>query len=181
MAKRTYIKFTLGPGTARFPYLHKPDTEGKFASNKYKVTLLLDPADEEQIAILHKAVQKAAEAEWPNGTPEGANMPIKEVDGFVAVEAKTIEAPGLFDARGRKLANGVFINGGDLVRIKASAAAYVGAKEGVTVYLNGVQLIEKRAGGEDSFESFDGGFENPEEEVEQGFAPDDNPSSQHDF
>jgi hypothetical protein len=175
MSKRQYFNFTLGPGVAKYPYLHKADTQGDYATGKFKVRLRLDPEDVDQINILKAACTKAAQAEWGDNVPATAKNPIKvdAEDGMIEIEAKSQKQPGLYDSQGNPLAEDVYINAGDLIRIRAAAASYVsGANVGVTVYLQAVQLIEKRSNSDDDgFGAFDGGFTNPAESATPSEAP----------
>ena len=63
------------------------------------------------------------------------------------------------DSGGNRLPDDVKIFGGDLIRVAGSAKAYnVGPQKGVTLYLNNVRLVEKRATGSDDFGGPEDGF-----------------------
>ena len=155
MAKRTYINIRTTPVPASFCHLHEPDTGREYSDDKYKVTLFLDP-DSLMAKALAESVAKAAAAEWPDGVPAGAHLPgvIVEPDpekpdkaniGKAKFVFKSKDAPSLSIPGGQPLPPGTKIMGGDVVRVAGAAAAFKhGATNGVTLYLNGVRLIEKR-------------------------------------
>jgi hypothetical protein len=177
MAKRTYVRLTTAVTTASYSYLREPDAGREFSDNKYKTTLLIDKNDEDGLAIIRDACAKAAKAEWPQGIPSGIKSPLRDgaekadkdadLANYYMVTFKSQKAPSLYDSAGKPLAGDVNIFSGDQVRVAGAAGAYVaGGNKGVTLYLNGVQLVEKKAmgGGDDGamFGSIDGGFTNSE-------------------
>lgn len=176
MAKRTYVRLTTATQTASYSYLREPDAGREFSDNKYKTTLLIDKNDEEGLAIIREACAKAAKAEWPNGVPatvrsplrDGAERADKDADlaNYFMVTFKSQKAPALYDSQGKPLAGDINIFSGDKIRVAGAAGAYVaGGNKGVTLYLNGVQLVEKKAmEGSDGnmFGAVEGGFVNSE-------------------
>lgn len=172
MAKRTYARIMTLPATASYSYLREPDSGREYSDDKYKVTILIDKADEAGLSVLRKAIAEAAQSEWPEGMPKNAHMPVRdgadkseELSNYFIVTFKSKQAPQLVDAAGKPLADGVNIYSGDKIRVAGAAGAYVaGSNKGVTLYLNGVQLIEKQASESDGplFGAVEGGFVNPE-------------------
>jgi len=175
MAKRTYVRLTTATTTASYSYLREPDAGREFSDNKYKTTLLIDKNDEESLAIVRDACAKAAKAEWPEGLPANLKSPLRDgsdkadkdadLANYFMVTFKSQKAPSLYDSAGKPLADDINIFSGDQVRVAGAAGAYVaGGNKGVTLYLNGVQLVEKAAmsGGDDGamFGSVEGGFTN---------------------
>ena len=72
---------------------------------------------------------------------------------------KSKSKPPMQDSGGNRLPDDVKIFGGDLIRVAGSAKAYnVGPQKGVTLYLNNVRLVEKRATGSDDFGGPEDGF-----------------------
>lgn len=180
MAKRQYIQLRTGISTASFSYLREPDQGREFSDGKYKITLLIDKADEEGLKIIRDACGKAAASEWPEGAPSGLKSPLRDgaekadknpdFANYYMVTFKSQKAPALYDAAGKPLAADVNIFSGDTVRVAGAAGAYIaGGNKGVTLYLNGVQLVEKRAmpQGEDGgmFDAVEGGFTNDQAEA----------------
>lgn len=175
MASRQYINFATPPVSAGWCNLLKPDSEGQYADDKFKISVLVDP-DSEIIDQLRPIVDKAADSEWGEGQrPAGFHDPLVQVIqeskredeiGLVRLTFKRHKDQGqpiMTDAAGVTLPEGVSIRSGDLVRIAGAAAAYVsGRNKGVTFYLNRIRLIEKRAGSggsdEDAFGGADEGY-----------------------
>jgi len=183
MAKRTYVRLTTATQTASYSYLREPDAGREFSDGKYKTTLLIDKSDEEGLAIIRSACEKAAKAEWPEGVPAGLKSPLRDgaekadkdadLANYYMVTFKSQKAPQLFDSAGKPLAGDINIFSGDQVRVAGAAGAYIaGGNKGVTLYLNGVQLIEKKAMQDEGsmFGSVDGGFVNSESD-EAPFEP----------
>ena len=175
MAKRTYVRLTTATSTASFSYLREPDEGREFSDGKFKTTLLIAKSDEEGLAILRDACDKAAKAEWPGvtGLPPGLKSPLRDgadkadkdpdLANYFMCTFKSQNAPALYDSTGQPLASDVNIYSGDQVRVAGAAGAYIaGGSKGVTLYLNGVQLVEKKAMGDGGamFGSVDGGFTN---------------------
>ena len=183
MKKRTYTRLTTNQVTASFSYLREPDSGREYSDDKYKVTVLIDKADEDGLAIIRNACAKAAADEWPEGAPNGMRSPVRdgadkspELADYYLVTFKSKQQPKLFDAAGAALAEDINIFSGDKIRVAGAAGAYVaGASKGVTLYLNGVQLIEKRAAeAEDGmFGAVDGGFTNPTSDATAAEVPTD--------
>ena len=180
MKKRTYTRLTTNQVTASYSYLREPDSGREFSDDKYKVTILIDKADEDGLAIIRNACAKAAADEWPEGAPANMRSPVRdgaeksaELADYFLVPFKSKQQPKLFDATGAALDADINIFSGDKIRVAGAAGAYVaGANKGVTLYLNGVQLIEKRQDAEDDlFGAVDGGFVNPTSASEAAEAP----------
>ena len=187
MAKRTYVKLTTTTVTASFSYLREPDSGREYSDDKYKTTILISKNDEAGLAVIRNACEAAAKAEWPEGVPAGIRSPLRDgaekadknpdLADYYMVTFKSQKAPALYDAAGKSLNDDVNIFSGDQIRVAGAAGAYVaGGNKGVTLYLNAVQLVEKRAAedeGDSPFGAVEGGFTNPEQE----FAPVESTSS----
>lgn len=169
MPKRTYVKVITAQHTASFSYLREPDSGREYSDDKFKVTALVSKSDEAGLKILRDACMKAAQAEWPEGIPSNIRMPLRDgaeksadLADYFLVTFKSQKAPALVDAAGAALAHDINVFSGDVIRVAGAAGAYVaGGNKGVTLYLNGVQLIEKRAGGDETshmFDAVEGGF-----------------------
>lgn len=159
-AKRPYFKVVTPPVTAAFVHVHERDTEGEYASDRYSITTHLPPESDTAKAIID-ALNKARDAEWPEGAPAHATAGYKVIDdpespfhGLVRFQFKTNDDdfPSHLTLPGGKPIPlrddgkpAVRIGGGDTVRIAGAAAAFVAGKNvGTTLYLNAVRLVEKR-------------------------------------
>lgn len=155
-----YVKFVTAAFSAAYPSLDKPDTTSAYPSNAYEVTALLQQNDTDTLKALQEAINQAAKAEWPNANPDDYKSPLRNLeDGGIKVKFKSKSKPPMQDSGGNRLPDDVKIFGGDLIRVAGSAKAYnVGPTKGVTLYLNNVRLVEKRATGSDDFGGPEDGF-----------------------
>jgi hypothetical protein len=159
--KKTQIleKIVTPVGTAKWAWLEKPDTS-EFGKNKYKCALVLDKGDAKAEALvkklrdLHKQHKGKADASPVKDGDAMAedNEKNESLRGKWLISAKSSNAPGLVDSAKKKLAKAP--RSGDLVKLAVALASYdTGANKGVTLYLNAVQLLERRAqDGADMFE-----------------------------
>lgn len=156
----SYVKFVTSSFSAAYPSLSEPDTKSQYPSNCYEVTALLEQNDTETLKSLQQAIDAAAEAEWQDVKPNDFRSPLRNLeDGGIKVKFKSKSKPPMQDSSGKRLPDDVIIYGGDLIRVAGSAKAYnVGPQKGVTLYLNNVRLIEKRATGADDFGGPEDGF-----------------------
>lgn len=154
-----YQKFVTDPFSAAYPSLDVPDTTSSYPSECYEVTALLSQDESTTLKSLQTAIHLAAEAEF-GSVDDTLVSPLKHLDdGTVKVKFKTKSKPTLQDTKGINLPQDLKIFGGDLIRVAGSAKAYtVGAKKGVSLYLNSVRLIEKRSQGGDQFGGPEDGY-----------------------
>lgn len=167
-------------GILAYVWADKPDD--KFATDtvpaKYKASIVLDPKDEgveDFIAKLRTMGQEAATAldveleegfKFAKVTPKDKGTkkkPIKEeFKGMYVLEAKTGAdyPPRRKDAANNLIEEDGVIRSGDLGRLALTVSAYEAFGSGVSLRLNAIQLIEKRAtgGGGDDFDEYDGGY-----------------------
>ena len=168
----SYIKFATDTFTAAYPHIHEPDTKSNFPSNAYEVSAYLNAEDHSQtIEAINNAINAAAEAEWPGVTKDNLQTPLKpQEDGTLKVKFKSKDQPSLQDATGKTLPDGVFVTSGDLVRVAGAAKAYsMGGREGITLYLNHLRLVDKRGSlttSSDPFGGPDDGYQAGEPESE---------------
>ncbi len=171
--KRTFIKMTTPVGRAAYAWLNKPDA--KFNPDKpvYKLTLLV-PEGPEADAFEQKIVEAGKAAAEKDGVKLKKNfgIPVKryeddenpkeEFKGFVRFSFKSPKKPLVIDSKKNPLPEDVFVMSGDDVRASVSVAAWASALgSGLSVYMNGVQLIAKNATGGGSsgdFDEYEGGF-----------------------
>jgi DNA-directed RNA polymerase len=187
--KQKFVTLKSPIAIAAYAHLDQPDTKGKFADGKYKVTLKLKKGDADAEAFRAKVqgeIKKLADEqrkEWKK-SKLGTSNPFKDGDtkdddegskgtkGYWLFTAKTKTAPQLVDSKRAPLPKSVKIFGGDeIVAIVALGPYKDPYKEcaGATIYLNGVQLIRKNNSGRDVSGMFD--------EVEDGFDAADAPAA----
>jgi len=169
-------------GTLIHVWSDKPDD--KFATEtspaKYKASIVLDPATpgvEEFIADLRakgEAVAKLLDVEleddykFAKSTPKSKGTkkkPLKEeFVGMYVLESKTGAdyPPRRKDAANKVIEDPGVIRSGDIGRLAVSILAYEAFGSGLSLRLNAIQLIEKRAfgggDGDDGFDDVDGGY-----------------------
>jgi hypothetical protein len=151
-AKIKIIEKTVTPaGTAKWVWLEKPDTS-EFGKNKYKCALVLDKGDDaaeafvKKLRDLHKQHKgKADTSPVKDGDAMAEeNEKYEALRGAWLISAKSKNAPGLVNSAGHKTAKAP--RSGDLVKLAVALGSYEkGANKGVTLYLNAVQLLERRS------------------------------------
>ena len=150
--------------------LYELDTEGKFASNKFKFEVRFPKGDEE-IETFRKKLLKAHKDAGNNQYPpiKDGDKVAKETDnekraafakGHYLMTFKSDYEPALVDSKKVKLPKKVVIMGGDVVKVSFNPKAYDMLGGGISNQLNAVMLIEKIAGGQGAaeFEEEDDGF-----------------------
>lgn len=141
----------VSAGYAKF--LYEKDIEGKFASNKYKLEVRLPKGDDDVEAFVKKIMAAHAEAGGNSYEPvkDGDKIESKSdkrmdfARGHYLMTFKSTRQPTLVDAKKQPLTTEV--NGGDLIKVAFNAKPYDAFGGGLALYLNAVQLIEKRGGG----------------------------------
>tara|TARA_R100000664_G_C2756610_1_gene144562 strand:- start:1718 stop:2269 length:552 start_codon:yes stop_codon:yes gene_type:complete len=154
MDKDKYLKITTPLGIAKWPWLTKADTKFN-ADGVYKTDLLLSSGETKSIAGQLKAFY---ERHFPN---KKGKMPYKkEVDdtgketGNYIFKFKSKNKPAVFDASGKPMQD-VNVFGGSKIKVSATASPYNAAgNQGVTLYLNAVQVIDLVTGETGSSTSF---------------------------
>lgn len=141
----------VSAGYAKF--LYEKDTEGKYASDKYKLEVRMPKGDDE-VEKFVAGIMKAHEEAGGN-----SYAPVKDGDaiesksdkrldfakGHYLMTFKSTRAPTMVDAKKQPLKTEV--SGGDLIKVAFNAKPYDAFGGGLALYLNAVQLIEKRGGG----------------------------------
>ena len=179
MAKNESIPFLTPWFTARFPKISKPDTKGQFADGKFKTDGVF--LTDEDLAAVEKALTDAAAKFFPN--EENPTLPImdffanKEDKAKKKVEARGIRLkskyrPACFDAKKKKLPEGVAIGGGSIIRVASAifpwskTTKFKGqevTENGVSLRLGDVQvrkLVAFQSSGDGAaFDEDEGGFE----------------------
>ncbi|GGD03270.1 DUF2815 family protein [Pyruvatibacter mobilis] len=170
--KRELITTVIGPGIAAYTYIAKPDTQGKYADNKHKITLVVDQ-DAPFVEKFKAKCLEAAKREWPKAKPEKVVLPLADGDdrtdkdgnpkeefaGKYLITAKTSKKTfQTVDAKRGAIPKSK-IRAGDEVKVSVTLnPCVVSGVKRVALWLNGVQLITKNNDGG----SFDTGFEDEE-------------------
>lgn len=125
-------------GIAKYPKLAHPDDKGEYADGKYKVELVLDVDAAAEFETQMRAVASRLAPDLKN-----PRLPIRSKNGEHSVIFKSQHKPRIVDSSLRPLPDDYVLRGGAKIRVSATAAAYkTGINEGITLYLNAVQLIE---------------------------------------
>jgi len=145
-------------GTAAYSWLLKPDTA--FGQNHFKVTLLLDKADDDAKAFVKKIEAEHKVAANGHSTPspvkDGNKSKAEGHDGHWLVTAKTKFQPKLVDTDRQSLPSSISPMSGDLIRLALAINPYdTGSSSGVSLRLRAVQLVEKRNEGGNVGDVFD--------------------------
>lgn len=173
MAKKEYFKAVTPPSVLAYGYIHKADTDGKYADNKFKGTFVFEP-DDPAVATMKAQAKKAAaqefgastykatEIQWPfkdgNKTKldKETKKPREEFANKMLLTAKTKDQPGTVDAKRQPLPAGVEVRSGDLVKASITfGAGEVSGTPTVYCFLNNVQLLEKRSGNHSPADDFE--------------------------
>jgi hypothetical protein len=167
------VKQVTPKGIAALANIDTPHTKGKYADNKYKVTLKLEKGVEandnfvEHLRSLAKEAGEKQKAAWGKKKLEVFD-PIKDGDdsdyegdaGFWLVKFKSKNKPDRRDAARKPLPKSVKIFGGDVIKVAFGTRPFnepVQGKGGISLYLNAVQLLEKNAAyGGDAFDEEEG-------------------------
>lgn len=153
------IKIFLGPGTLVYPKISKPDTYGEFADNKFKTGIAVDPEHPRTKEAIQLILQMAKDNGIKNIVKSGQSRTVpfddedEEHEGKVIFSAKTKDRPAVFDAKNRKLPEGVLIGGGTtaniqvavncwLKKVKQKGGGSVEKPWGINLFLNQVQVLD---------------------------------------
>lgn len=161
MAKKSKkLKTIITPwGTAVYPCLHKLDTDGKFATNKFKVDI--EPSDSSDF---DRFKSELAELTRYLDLDEDSTTPIKTLkDGLEVIRLRSSERPMAFDTRNRPIHTDpddpkhpcVAVGGGSIIRANAMIYPY---DEGYTLIITQYQIKELVPFGErgSAFDESDG-------------------------
>lgn len=130
---------------ARYPKISDPDVKGKFADGKFKTDGVFE--SDETLNQVEKTLREAAKKFWPDVADEDLRLPVKDFfsgkgedkkpDGR-GIVLKSQYRPAVFDAKKKKLAEGVKIGGGSEIRVASSIFPW-SKTETETVVENGVK------------------------------------------
>lgn len=145
-------KCVTPPGIFTYAWLAKPDNS-EYGKGKYKCALRLEKgikANDEfakKLNALHKAAKGKADSRPAKDGDELAedNEKKENLRGYWLITAKTQNKPKQVGADGKTELKDT-ARSGDFGRMAVGIAEYdTGANKGVTLYLNGIKLLERRA------------------------------------
>ena len=156
----TKVNFRTATGTAKYPWLTRPDTQFD-AEGVYSTFLLLDEKD---AAPLIDLMNETAVAEF--GAKAKFKLPVSrdEETGKVQIKVKSKYQPKIYDSKGQIIPPSHLppIFGGSELRIRGTMNAYaVSGTKGVALQLGKVQIVNlsQGSGGDDSgFDEIEGSF-----------------------
>jgi hypothetical protein len=185
MAKKPRIYATIGPFVFAYPHITSPDTEGKYADNKYKVDAVGDPKSKGMVKVQEILADALKQFALPK---KGTNLPLKKETekgedgkkaetGKLLLKAKSQYAPTVVDAAGNpipaKALAKMKIGAGSEGLIEGFFASYTTTEkvrnaegevetietQGINFTLTGVQLVKLVKGGQNgsSFGAYEGG------------------------
>lgn len=142
-SKQEAVPYNLPFGKARYPRISSPDTNGKYADNKFKTDILYE---DDVIDGIESDLRDIAEKFWPDVSRDELYVPVKEF--FIGkddkresqgrgVTLKSKYRPAVFDAKRNKLPKGLKIGSGSIIRVAAFAFPWSKATEEVHVDAKG--------------------------------------------
>lgn len=143
--KRDAISWVSPWGTARFPKISSPDTNGKFADNKFKTDLAFE---DDEMDVIEAQLRDMAKKLFPDVDPDEVRLPIREFKTREGepegrgLHFKSQYRPAVFDAKKKKLPEGMKLGAGSELRIASAAYPWSKAEERVVVE-NGKTRREK--------------------------------------
>ncbi|HEF4733027.1 ssDNA-binding protein [Burkholderia multivorans] len=167
-------KFVTPKGVFQYAWLDKPDNS-EYGKGKYKCAILLEQGVKEndefakKLNDLHKAARGKSDAKpakdgsaLADAAAEEGNDKKERLRGFWVITAKSKQKPEQKAADGKTNLKET-AKSGDFGRMSIAAAEYdTGSNKGVTLYLNGIKLLERRAQSDLGFEDESDDYENDE-------------------
>lgn len=196
--KPVFINDVLTPrGRVAFPHLTAPDSKGRFADDKYKVTLCIPKTTD--ITALKKAVLECAREKWPKANfkltdlmhpfrdgdaknkkqTQMGKTPLDGYDGALTITCKTRKEPNIVGLKAKgdtsfpKLEGSEIYAGCDARLILTAMSYELSGKPGVTFLLETVQKL----GDNDRFGGGGGGDQSLLDD-DEGTLSDDAPLSE---
>lgn len=131
-------KFVTPVGRFTFLHIYKPDSEGQFADDKFKATILVRNEDRESLKLLKQLMLKTAREKWGESvkyseleTPfKDGDEKFEENNKFEAFKdtiyfiAKSQRAPGIVGPDLKALSDGDILASGDYGRMSVTCYAY---------------------------------------------------------
>jgi hypothetical protein len=148
------IPFITPFGILRYPKISEPDTKGAYADGKFKTDIVFGDSD---FAIVEKAIKQAAAKLLP--ATKSLRLPLfTDWEEGKGIRLKCTYRPVVFDAKNKKLPQGLLVGGGTIARIAAAIFAYKGgANTEIGIHLGTVQVKELvECGGPSPFDETEG-------------------------
>lgn len=148
MAKKTeYVDYVTPKGVARFPKIIEPDTGNEYSTGKHQTELVFTPEDHAAfLATAKAAAKKLAPHLTDPKLPFKSKEDKKTKEVVLSFIAKTSKRPPIFDAKKNKITP-KNIGPGSILKLVGAFAYYKkGPNEGITAYLNAVQVIDLKEG-----------------------------------
>ncbi|MDR5811987.1 DUF2815 family protein [Caballeronia sp. LZ033] len=169
-------KFVTPKGGFKYAWLSKPDNS-EYGKGKYKCAILLEQGVKEnddfakKLNDLHKAAKGKTDARpakdgsaLADAAMEEGNDKKESLRGFWVITAKSKQKPEQKAADGKTDLRET-AKSGDYGRMSIAASEYdTGSNKGVTLYLNGIKLLERRAQSNLGFDDETGEYENDDAE-----------------
>jgi hypothetical protein len=151
----TKVKFVTPFLTAQYPHISSPDTQGKFADNKYKTKGVMPLGDPKAQAFI-AAIKAAAETcHGKAGLKLYMPFVIDEEANTVTFNFKTQYAPSVFDSRNKAIPSSQRVGGGSVLRLMGNFVEY---EKGISAQFNQVQVKELNGPGVSAFDEVDDGY-----------------------
>jgi hypothetical protein len=157
--KTETIKFVTPVGEFRWPKVSQPDTKGKYADGKFKTAMVF--SDEDHKKVVARLTDAAKQLLGENA--KDCTMPVREFKNKdteevqeVGINFKSKYRPAVFDAKKKKLPEGVTIGNGSEGRIvgvifswdKTTKVKGKNVTEyGISIRLGDVQITKLQEGG----------------------------------
>ena len=165
MSTPTKSKFVTPVGSAQYPWLQpgRPDTAFD-AEGKYKLELRVAPEKAKPLVDQLEGMKKEVFAPKDHAK---VHLPYK-IDGETGEFMFKIQSkfePKFYDAKGNPIPSSKVpaMYSGSTLRISGMADTYTGSKNGVSLRLNAVQIINPVSGGSEAgpgdFDEVEGGYE----------------------
>lgn len=152
----TKVKFVSPFGTAQYPHISSPDTQGKYADNKFKTKLVMPLGDPEAQAFIKTIDDAAITCHGPKGAKLHKPYVVDEDANTVTFTFKTTYQPGVFDGRNKPVPSTTHIGGGSVLRVMGNLVEY---EKGVSAQMNQVQVRELNGPGVSAFDEVEGSYE----------------------
>jgi hypothetical protein len=138
------LYFVTDQFSAAYPSVHRPSTDGEYASGKYEVSgYLTREANSDGLTSITAAVQAAiAKMGWKISVSDLTSSGMKEMeDGSFKCTFKSKYQPSVEDAKGSAIEDPV-VSPGDGVRVAGKAQGWeMGGRKGVSLYLNSLRVV----------------------------------------
>src|SRR5690348_99993 len=141
--------------TAVHPHISSPDTQGKFADNKYKTKGRMSLGDPQAQSFIKAIDDAATQCHGKAGDKLHKPYVIDEDANTVTFTFKTQYQPAVFDGRNKPIPSTVRVGGGSVIRLIGQFVEY---EKGISAQFNQVQVKELNGPGVSAFDEVDDGY-----------------------